>query len=226
MSISELAVLWSVAVVAIILSINSRGPLRMSLSWFLTALILVMTIFVSSMKVANLKQQFVDGKAVDPSSLPTSSKETPPPDPRLQPSNIIQKEHQAITEYVLGAQQLVGSGLGLAGALITFDLGDMRNLSDSHYRKVKERATGFRTEASNLMRQANALQVPEKTRWLHKDVMKALELLRQSSYASYAFFNAEDADEENALIRQTHSQGRSAQNQLRLVQQELLRIQP
>ncbi|HSQ41841.1 MAG TPA: hypothetical protein VLM37_06155 [Fibrobacteraceae bacterium] len=222
-NLPELAVTWSIGLLAIIVSLNARGTLRIALSWVLTAAIVSLCVFASVMHVSELKQRFLDGASAETplvASKPISPSRGMGSLGKMEGS---QTDERIAENYIQQAQRIVGSALGCAGAISSFDARSLSTLPDEQYEQEQSRALSLRNQSSSISRQVKALHSPQSLSWLQNDFDKAAENLRLAGWAVHAYFGAENSDEERDLQDQFQRNARLAQSSFRNIQQELLR---
>jgi len=231
-NLSEVALIWAVGLVAVISAINARGSLRISLSWFFTALVIGICVFVSTMKVSSLKQRLLDGAAgevLPGQPTPVTTGTPPPPPPKPVATTPAPATNQAPTsdadmkDYLNSAERIVGNALGCAGAVQSFDVDALSNLPEERYEQEQSRALSLRNQAANISRQVKSMKPPANLVYLHADLDKAAEKLRLAGWAVHAYFSAENETDEATYKDQFLGYARSAQTDFKTIQQELLR---
>jgi hypothetical protein len=228
-NLPDLAVLWSLGLIAVIISVNAKGTARISLSWFFTAAVVTLCISASILKVSALKNRLLDGASAEPPaemSAPVNPVPAQPSNTKTQtpgPSSASVSSTDQTKDYLEQASRIVGTALGCAGAINSFDIDALANIADSQYEREQSRALSLRNQSSSISRQVKSLQVPQNLAWLQADLDKATENLRLAGWAVHAYFAAENNDDEKAMQDQFTRYSRTAQTDLRLIQQELLR---
>lgn len=229
-NLADIAVVWTIGLLAVLISINARGTVRTTFSWVVTVVIIGICVFASTMKISTLKRQLFDGAIAD--SMPTEpidSKAVAAPAPAapaaLAPAAAQSTNNSAeqVKEYLNATQRIVGSALGCAGAISAFDVQALSDLPDQQYEREQSRALSLRTQASNISRQVKALVVPTSMTYVQADLEKAVENLRLAGWAVHSFFSAENDDEEKNFEDQFRRYSQNAQIDLKSIQQELLR---
>lgn len=219
--LSESALYWAIFGVAVIVSTNARGKLRISISWFITVLILMLGIFVASMRGNEFRQKLLDGEMADhPVSLSEAPKSS---DSTAKPESSVNSA-QLEKDYLDNAAQIIGSALGCAGAVQAFETENLSQLTDSEFEKEQSRALNLRNQAAALSRQTKALAVPPKYGYIQSELEKTIEQLRLGGWAVHAYFGAENATEETSYRDQYRQYSKSASTSLKVLQQELLRL--
>lgn len=230
--LTEFAVYWGVVGVAIITSINARGALRISLSWFITLLLVFLGVFMASMKGNEFKQKLLDGAAAD--QIPVTETMLPPPESTPSKSQNTQEQgktsappqvnnEELAKEYYDAASRIIGSALGCAGTIQAFDVENLGQLSDTRFEQEQSRALNLRNQAAALSRQVKALKAPNQFAYIHSELEKSTETLRMAGWAVHAFFGAENETEEASYSDQFRQYSRTAHTSLKTLQQELLR---
>ncbi len=229
--LTEFAVYWGVVGVAIITSINARGALRISLSWFITLLLVFLGVFMTSMKGNEFKQKLLDGAAADqvpisepvaPTTASNPSKTQKQESSKPQPVPQVNNEELA-KDYYEAAGRIIGSALGCAGTIQAFDVETLGQLSDTRFEEEQSKALNLRNQAAALSRQVKALKAPNQFAYIHSELEKTTETLRMAGWAVHAYFGAENETEEASYSDQFRQYSRSAHNSLKTLQQELLR---
>lgn len=227
-NLADIAVVWAIGLLAVLVSINARGTVRITFSWVITVAVLGICIFASTMKISTLKRQLFDGAIADsmpsdtvpPATMPVqttpalSASQTQAPVPSL--------DDQA-KEYLKAAQRIVGSALGCAGAITAFETTGLGDLPDSRYEQEQSRALSLRNQASSISRQVKTLVVPASMAYIQADLEKSAESLRLAGWAVHSFFSAENDQEEANFEDQFRRYSQNAQIDLKSIQQELLR---
>jgi len=222
-SVSELSVLWSVGILAIIVTVNAKGTARIIISWVLTLMIIALCTFASSMKFNTFRQRFFDGDVAEaPVSAPLhpQTQQAPSSAPIQAPSGNVEQQTK---EYIDAAQRLIGTALGCAGSITSFDIGTLTNIPDSQYEKEQSRALSLRNQSANISRQVKDLQPPPNLVNLNSELDKAAESLRLAGWAVHSYFSAENETDEKNYHEQFLRYGRASMNDLKQIQQELLR---
>ncbi|NLB63547.1 MAG: hypothetical protein GX801_05495 [Fibrobacter sp.] len=218
MNLGDLSLLWSMTILAIMVAINARGPIKIGLSWFLTTLILVITISMSSMKFSSVKTQLFGSHDLNKVE---SQIATPPSLGPVKSSKGIPDIETQTREYLNATEPLVGSALSCARSILNVDLQNLQSLSDTQYEREQSRALSLRNQSSTINRQIKALKSPVQYKSIQAEFDKAAENLRLAGWALHAYFSAENSEEESSRHNTAINNAQAALNTLRTVQQQL-----
>lgn len=226
-NLADIAVVWAIGLVAVLIAVNARGSVRVTFSWVITVIILGVCVFASTMKISTLKRQLFDGAVADAVATDTLPKappalQTAPANPSA-PQQSPPSTEELGREYLKAAQRIVGAALGCAGAIASFDIEGLGDLPDTRYEQEQSRALSLRNQASNISRQVKAQQTPSSMAYIQADLEKASENLRLAGWALHSYFSAENDDEEKDFADQFQRYSKNAQFDLKSIQQELLR---
>lgn len=213
----NLALLWCIGLVGVIVAINSRGPVRLGFSWFLAVLILITAFFVSTLKFSAFKDQWSSTPAT-PAVVPVQE---PAPAPVQEVVKVEPENTENIQAWLTEARQIVLDGQTSAYAISTFDVEQLAQLTDVQYERMESRARSLRNQTSNLNRQTKKLSPTPKVAAMHDSLVKASDNLRLAGYGVHAYFGAEDANQEAAFQNQFLRHSRLAISTLKNIQESL-----
>jgi hypothetical protein len=201
-----LTLLYAVACTAFIGAINSRGPARVVMSYFLAILTLCAAVFHTSQFIVSgsSDSQSEDAVVVTPPlpAFPTPAVSSPIVTPvdtlALAPS---------VDQVAIGAaknelRSILAIGNRISASLASLNLGGVADISDEEYESLQNKTVGFLSEARrNKEKLAPILtKLPESLKPAGEDLSKAIEALVTASYNAERFFKSENDTEEKAHL--------------------------
>jgi len=223
-NISEVAVIWSVGILAIAIAVNARGVVRVVLSWFLASGVIGLAVVVSTLNMDVLRQKFLDGDV-----LSTAAINAPNPTLTASSGSVVEvapanSAPSSSKAYLKNVDPLVVAALSCARSVSEFDMSSLANIPDTQYEQYQSKALSLRNQAANIDRQIKSLQPPSELATLHSSLQKASESLRLAGWAVHAYFGAENESEEKNYQDQFQKYSQSALAEFKAIQNELQNV--
>jgi hypothetical protein len=194
-----LTLLYAVAFTAFIGAINSRGPARVALSYFLAILTLCAAVFHTSQFMAGEGFGHDDAVVVAPPPVAPPPPPVPvaPPAPDTAALNA-SKNEVAIAEGKNELKAVLEAGRRVARNLSSLNLGAVADISDEEYESLQNRAVGYLGEARKTKDKlaAASAKVPPQLKDQQEQLGKGLEALVTAAYNAERFFKSENDTEE------------------------------
>ncbi len=194
-----LTLLYAVALTAFIGAINSRGPARVALSYFLAILTLCAAVFHTSQFLAGGELHGDDAVVVAPPPQPVKPPEPvvapPPPDTAALAAS---KNQVAVSEGKNELKGILEAARRTARSMSSLSLGAVADISDEEYESLQNRAVGYLAEARRTKDRfaAAAGKVPPDLKDTQDQLGKGLEALVAAAYNAERFFKSENDTEE------------------------------
>lgn len=193
-----LTLLYAVAFAAFIGAINSRGPARVALSYFLAILTLCAAVFHTSQYLAGGGLSEDDAVVVAPPPVivaPPAPIEPPPPDTAALNAS---KNAVMVAEGKNELKGVLEVSRRVARNLSTLNLGAVADISDEEYESLQNRAVGYLIEARRAKERltAAAPKVPPQLKEQQDMLAKGIESLITAAYNAERFFKSENDTEE------------------------------
>jgi len=198
-----LFLLAGVTLSAYVTAINSKGTVRIVLSYILASLVLLITVFCimkhsSSQELAEKEAEKVRQKAQYEEQLRQAELQRQAEEnARLAAeSNQAASGIEAQKQYKDALLSIVNSGAGVARAILGVDVENENADMDA----LLSKSNSLKIQANSLKTKLSDLTAPEGTQTLdegRKNAEKGLQLLAASANAFNLFFKAEDENEED-----------------------------
>jgi hypothetical protein len=193
-----LTLLYAVAFAAFIGAINSRGPARVALSYFLAILTLCAAVFHTSQYLAGGGLSQDDAVVVAPPPAivaPPGPVEPPPPDTAALNTS---KNEVMVAEGKNELKGVLEVCRRVARNLSSLNLGAVADISDEEYESLQNRAVGYLSEARRAKERLTtaAPKVPPQLKEQQDLLAKGVESLITAAYNAERFFKSENDTEE------------------------------
>ena len=193
-----LTLLYAVAFAAFIGAINSRGPARVALSYFLAILTLCAAVFHTSQYLAGGGLPQDDAVVVAPPPVvvaPPAPVEPPSPDTAALNAS---KNEAMVAEGKNELKSVLDVCRRVARNLSSLNLGAVADISDEEYESLQNRAVGYLSEARRTKERltAAAPKVPPQLKEQQDLLAKGVESLIAAAYNAERFFKSENDTEE------------------------------
>lgn len=192
-----LTLLYAVAFAAFIGAINSRGPARVALSYFLAILTLCAAVFHTSQYLAGGGLPKDDAVVVAPPPVVVAPPPVEPPPPDTAALNASRNE-VLVAEGKNELKGVLEAGRRVARNLSSLNLGAVADISDEEYESLQNRAVGYLSEARRVKERmtAAAPKVPPQLKEQQDLLAKGVESLITAAYNAERFFKSENDTEE------------------------------
>lgn len=221
-TIPELAILVSLGLLSISISINAKGPVRTTFSYAITVLILFIAATIGFLGINSIESPIQSLSGFGASSLD----EFPSPPAEMasldteQPQTQVQVQAKSKLkipvrdeiqeQFIKESQKVLRKSLSLASQLSNFDFGDPAAMTDEQYETIRQKASSLNSRTSAALRMANGLQAANNQKRAKLSLVKAIQTLKVASKSAQGFFNAESSTQESQLAKATNSMGQSA----------------
>lgn len=207
--IISIAILWCICLLALIQALNARGAIRISLTWIITMVIVIVTVAVTYIHLSD--------KETNPiSSVSFSNTEeinTP------SATNVKQNEVRVNT-YISSSKKLVAEVTEAIRSIEDFDANKVP--STEAEREVWERqALSLSQQTAKLNQRTLGLFHPRNVSELHGILLQCTENLRLAGYALHTLSTLEDPELKEVQKEQYLNQIAQAKQKLNLFQIQL-----
>jgi hypothetical protein len=207
--IISIAILWCICLLALIQALNARGAIRISLTWIITMVIVIVTVAVTYIQLSD--------KETNPiSSVSFSNTEeinTP------SATNVKQNEVRVNT-YISSSKKLVAEITEAIRSIEDFDANKVP--STEAEREVWERqALSLSQQTAKLNQRTLGLFHPRNVSELHGILLQCTENLRLAGYALHTLSTLEDPELKEVQKEQYLNQIAQAKQKLNLFQIQL-----
>jgi hypothetical protein len=191
---------YAVALTAFIGAINSRGPARVALSYFLAILTLCAAVFHTSQYLAGGELAHGDDAVVvapPPQSIKAPELIAPPPPPDTSALGA-SKNDAAVTEGKLELKGVLEAARRAARNMSSLSLGAVADISDEEYEALQNKAVGYLAEARRAKDKlaSIAVKLPPELKEPQDQLAKGLESLVTGAFNAERFFKSENDTEE------------------------------
>ena len=192
-----LTLLYAVAFTAFVGAINSRGPARVALSYFLAILTLCAAVFHTSQYLAGGGLSEDDAVVVAPPPDRSASRSPEPPPPDTAALNA-SKNEVMVAEGKNELKGVLEVSRRVARNLSSLNLGAVADISDEEYESLQNRAVSYLSEARRAKERlaAAAPKVPPQLKEQQDTLAKGIESLVTAAYNAERFFKSENDTEE------------------------------
>ncbi len=233
-----LAILWSIGLLALIQTINSRSAIRASLSGIITVVIFLIACVFSYLKIEGY------GSFVSPELSPTSilatnlaidlaignaesgtsdGKKLSSEDRPSGASSATNAIH-SLERYVASAVKIADEANALASRILaTKPLAN--DIDEATREKAESKALAIRNKTAQLSDKATSLFHPKSVSLQHQNLVRATEGLRLAGYALHAYTTMENSADKQEQFEQSMHQSATAQKTLAGFKSELDKLQ-
>ncbi|MDB5049399.1 MAG: hypothetical protein JWO30_2470 [Fibrobacteres bacterium] len=194
-----LTLLYAVAFTAFIGAINSRGPARVALSYFLAILTLCAAVFHTSQFLAGGDLMHADDAVVvAPPPQPVKPPEPVAPPPPDTAALNASKNEAAVSEGKNELKGVLEAARRTSRNMSSLSLSAVADISDEEYESLQNRAVGYLAEARRAKDKLTAAssKVPPQLKDTQEQLAKGLESLVAAAYNAERFFKSENDTEE------------------------------
>jgi hypothetical protein len=177
----QVAILWSIAGLSIICSINSRGFFRQLVSWLIVLAVIVASAFFSYLKFESIRQE-IGIKEFVPDSTGANRDSTPA-------STL---DELANANYLFAEKQLMESVVAVSDSILSFPKWQDINSQGIEKREYYEsKALFLRNSSMNFYRQIRKLTPPSERKQSYDLLLAAADNLRLAGYEIHRQFGLE-----------------------------------
>lgn len=222
----SLAILWSIALLALIQTINATGAIKAAVSGILTVIILLLAVFFSYMKIegygtfvsrelsptaiiaANIaaNETMARERAADSAKANASAK---PAEIGFSSSEKNKDAINSIERYVSSAEKIAEEALDFAQQIGAMDALP-NDISEPNREKAESKALALRNSTAKVNGQAASLFHPRNVSELHQQLIRATESLRLAGYALHAYTTLDDVENRKVQFEQSKRQATAA----------------
>lgn len=210
-TIPELAILISIGLLSISISINAKGPVRTTFSYAITALILLIGGSIGFLGMNSIESPIQSLEILSDNDL-EDFPEVPDLAETVTTGTAINlpAQDEIKVEYLSKSQKLLRQSMSVASNLSNFDFGNPASMSDEEYERIRQKASSLHVRSSRAYRALNALPAPTELQAAHQQFKSALKTLSSAASSAKKFFNAETSEAEDKYAQSTNKLGQSA----------------
>ncbi|MBP5247927.1 MAG: hypothetical protein J6Z31_08745 [Fibrobacter sp.] len=231
----NLAILWSIAFLALIQTINATGAIKAAISGIITVIILVMAVFFSYMKIegygtfvsrelsptAIIAANIAANETMAKERAQDSAKAEPKPAVIGMSSSATDKDAiNSVERYVSSAEKIAEEALDFAAQIRSVDALP-NDISEPNREKAESKALALRNATAKVNSKAASLFHPRSVSELHQKLIRATENLRLAGYALHAYTTLDDVENRKAQFEQSKRQAVSAEKAISAYKSEL-----
>jgi hypothetical protein len=180
----QVAILWSVAGLSIICSINARGFFRQLVSWLIVIAVIVAASFFSYVKLQSIRQE-IGFKEIVPDTTAAVDKDSTP---------VNAMDGFATANYLSAEKQLMENVVAISDSILSFP--KWQDISSQGIEKreyYESKALYLRNSSMNYYRQIRKLSPPGEKKQSYDLLLAAADNLRLAGYEIHRQFGL-DAD--------------------------------
>ena len=178
----QVAILWSIAALSVICSVNSRGFFRQLISWFIVIAVIIAASFFSYLKLESIRQE-IGFKEIVPDSTVVANRDS-------TPVNTV--DEFATANYLSAEKLLMESVLAISDSILSFPKWQDINSQGIEKREYYEsKALFLRNSSMNFYRQIRKLSPPSEKKQSYDLLLAAADNLRLAGYEVHRQFGLE-----------------------------------
>jgi len=176
----QVAMLWSIAALSIICSINSKGFFRQLISWLIVITLIVSASFFSYLKFESIRQEI--GFKEFASDTTRANRDSTP----------LTIDGLANANYLFAEKQLMENVAAISDSILSFPKWQEINSQGIEKREYYEnKALYLRNSSMNYYRQIRSLQPPSEKKQSYDLLLAAADNLRLAGYEIHRQFGLE-----------------------------------
>ena len=208
--IISIAILWCISLLALIQAFNARGAIRISLTWIITVIIVLISVAVTYIQFSDKETIPLSSSSFVNASDSTNNAST---------ASVKQNEVRVNT-YISSSKKLVAEVSEAIRSLEEFDANKVP--STEAEREVWERqALSLSQQAAKINQRTLGLFHPRSVSELHGVLLQSTENLRLAGYALHTLSTLEDPELKEVQKEQYLNQIAQAKQKLNLFQIQL-----
>lgn len=237
-SFADLALQFSVALIAIIIAVNSTGVVRTTISALFAIAVVALTVVMailyfnlgsfatqSGESTSAIKKSQSSGDQINLTDTPTVVTQEMKAPQRVRQEAAAAKEQEKVAElssdeavllYRKEVQPPLADARKICEEIKAFSLDDLTQLDDAAYQARKNEAIQLRYRANQTAEALLLIRPPSAIMNTHQSLIGAAEHLRQAGIRLARYFSAENEEEEKSLAsgitKSTNSALRSIDN--------------
>lgn len=222
----NLAILWSIALLALIQTINATGAIKAAISGIITVVILVMAGFFSYMKIegygtfvsrelsptAIIAANIAANETMAKERAASNAKTKAEPKPAVigMSSSVTDKDAiNSIERYISSAEKIADEALDFAAQIN--EMNALPNdISEPDREKAESKALALRNSTAKVNSKATSLFHPRSVSELHQQLIRATENLRLAGYALHAYTTLDGVENRKTQFEQSKRQASAA----------------
>ncbi|MCL1955780.1 MAG: hypothetical protein FWF63_00525 [Fibromonadales bacterium] len=178
----QVAILWSIAALSIICSINSRGFFRQMVSWLIVIAVIVVAAFFSYLKFESIRQEIGVKEFVPDTTVAANQDSTP----------VSGVDDFASANYLSAEKQLMENVVAISDSILSFPKWQDINSQGIEKREFYEsKALFLRNSSMNFYRQIRKLSPPGEKKQSYDLLLAAADNLRLAGYEIHRQFGLE-----------------------------------
>jgi len=178
----QVAILWSIAGLSVICSINARGFFRQLVSWLIVIAVIVSASFFSYLKLQSIRQE-IGFKEFVPDTTAAVDKDSTP---------INAVDGFANANYLFAEKQLMENVVAISDSILSFPKWQEINSQGIEKREYYEsKALFLRNSSMNYYRQIRKLSPPGERKQSYDLLLAAADNLRLAGYEIHRQFGLE-----------------------------------
>ncbi|MDR2582304.1 MAG: hypothetical protein LBC75_02355 [Fibromonadaceae bacterium] len=178
----QVAILWSIAALSIICSINSRGFFRQVVSWLIVIAVVVVAAFFSYLKFESIRQEIGVKEFVPDTTVAANQDSTP----------LSSVDDFASANYLSAEKQLMENVVAISDSILSFPKWQDINSQGIEKREFYEsKALFLRNSSMNFYRQIRKLSPPSEKKQSYDLLLAAADNLRLAGYEIHRQFGLE-----------------------------------
>ncbi len=208
--IISIAILWCISLLALVQAFNARGAIRISLTWIITVVIVLISVAVTYIQFSDKETIPLSGSSFSNTSDYTNTENT---------ASIKQNEVRVNT-YISSSKKLTSEISEILNSIENFDAN--KNPETEVEREVWEsQALSLSQQATKINQRTLGLFHPRSVSELHGILLQSTENLRLAGYALHTLSTLEDTELKEVQKEQYLNQIAQAKNKLNLFQIQL-----
>ena len=208
--IISIAILWCISLLALVQAFNGRGAIRISLTWIITVVIVLISVAVTYIQFSDKETIPLSGSSFSNTSDYTNTENT---------ASIKQNEVRVNT-FISSSKKLTSEISEILNSIENFDAN--KNPETEVEREVWEsQALSLSQQATKINQRTLGLFHPRSVSELHGILLQSTENLRLAGYALHTLSTLEDTELKEVQKEQYLNQIAQAKNKLNLFQIQL-----
>lgn len=210
----NLAILWCLGLLALVQAINSRGPIRISLSWIVSIVIIVISVFFTYLHIVKWRDVSISQSVSSMLSNESSSA-------------IIAAQGKSanLSSYLSAAQKITATAEDEIRAIEAFKEFPV-NISAQVQEAEGRKALSLRNQTAQTNQRAVGLFHPRSVSEIHQDLIQATENLRLAGYSLHAYTGLDNTEERKIQRTQYLNQLQKAKKALSRFRKNIEQLTP
>lgn len=208
--IISISILWCISLLALIQAFNARGAIRISLTWIITIVIVLISVAVTYIQFS------------DKETIPLSSSSFSNTSDSINTENTasFKQNEVRVNTYISSSKKLTSEISEILNSIENFDAN--KDPKTEAEREVWERqALSLSQQATKINQRTLGLFHPRSVSELHGILLQSTENLRLAGYALHTLSTLEDPELKEVQKEQYLNQIAQAKNKLNLFQIQL-----